>query len=200
MEVRGVSLLKGYFVQYKFIIPETTKHSSYTYQKLFRALYGYTQNVTKSNGKTYHYHRKGILSETPYIRPGKNCVIIPQKSFTSLDTFFKTGKNPTHYWKVKGNWKAVYYLDEKNLDEVQAIQAIKEQIERTFQESTEDVPVPDLVVLAEKSKSGAEPSPEKTKLAITEAEKVINSPWFKDVYTKDVQLKKFYDAYRALKV
>jgi len=138
VEVWGHSYMKGYFIQYKFIVPESTKHSSYTYQKLFRALYGYTQNVTKSNGKTYHYLRKGILSDFPYIRPGKNCVIIPPKSFNSLDTFFKTGKNPSHYWRVKGDWKAVFYLDEKSLDENQVINAIKNQIKRAFQDSSSD--------------------------------------------------------------
>src|SRR4030042_1173873 len=84
--------VKGYFIQYKFIIPENMKHSSYTYQKLFRALYGYTQAVFKSNGKTYHYHRAGVLSATPYLRPGKNCVIIPPGKFQHLLDFFKTGR------------------------------------------------------------------------------------------------------------
>lgn len=199
MEVWGVGLLKGYFVQYKFIIPETIKHSSYTYQKLFRALYGYTQNVTKSNGKTYHYRRKGVLSEIPYIRPGKNCVIIPPKSFTVLDAFFKTGRNPTHYWRVKGNWKAVFYLDEKNLDQAQAIDALKDQIKRTFREGQGDVPIPDLTTLVEKTKSGGEVSPEKLKLALNEAEKIVSNSWFKEVYSGDQTLKKFYENYRALR-
>ncbi len=192
-------MLKGFFIQYKFIIPETTKHSSYTYQKLFRALYGYTQNVTKSNGKTYHYHRKGILSEIPYIRPGKNCVIIPPKSFGSLDTFFKTGKNPAHYWRSKGNWKAVFYMDEKDLDENQVIGAIKEQISRSFQEGIEVVPVPNLDGLAEKVSKGEQASQEKVKLALNEAEKIVSGPWFKDIYAKDKDLKKFYDNYKLLK-
>ena len=192
-------MLKGYFVQYKFIIPETIKHSSYTYQKLFRALYGYTQNVTKSNGKTYHYHRKGVLSEIPYIRPGKNCVIIPPKSFTTLDNFFKTGRNPTHYWKVKGNWKAVFYLDEKNLEQTQAIEAIKDQIKRAFQQDYENVPIQDLTTLVDKTKSGEDVPQEKIKLALNEAEKIISNSWFKDVYSRDKTLKKFYEDYRTLK-
>ncbi len=192
-------MLKGYFIQYKFILPEEIKHSSYTYQKLFRALYGYTQNVTKSNGKTYHYHRKGILSDVPYVRPGKNCVIIPPKSFNALDTFFKTGKNPAHYWRVKGNWKAVFYLDEKSLEETQVAEAIKEQISRTFRGGFEDVPIPDITMLAEKTKTGGTFSPEKLKLALNEAEKIISNSWFKDVYQSDKDLKKFYDSYKALK-
>jgi len=194
-----VRVLKGYFIQYKFIIPENTKHSSYTYQKLFRALYGYMQNVTKSNGRTYHYHRKGILSEIPYIRPGKNCVIIPPKSFAQLDTFFKTGKNPTHYWRTKGNWKAVFYMDEKDLDDSQVILAVKEQIARLFQNNHEEVPVPDIRMLSEKATLGEQLSAEKVKLAVCEAEKVVSGPWFKDIYSRDPELKKFYESYKALK-
>ncbi|MCR4368834.1 MAG: hypothetical protein NUV67_02915 [archaeon] len=192
-------MLKGYFVQYKFIIPETTKHSSYTYQKLFRALYGYTQNVTKSNGKTYHYHRKGILSDIPYIRPGKNCVIIPPKSFAALDTFFKTGKNPTHYWRIKGDWKAVFYLDEKNLDPAQVVGAIKEQIKRFFRGNDENLPLPELSLIADRQKAGTPVKKEKAALAVAEAEKIISSPWFKDIYTSDPELRKFYDDYKTIK-
>jgi len=124
--------LKGYFIQYKFITPNTTKHSSYSYQKLFRALYGYTQNVTKSNGKTYIYHREGVLSTYPFIRPGKNCVIIPEKALQALLTFFKTGKNPSHYWVEKGDWKAVYYLGERELKEDELVNAINALIDRTY--------------------------------------------------------------------
>ena len=192
-------MVKGYFIQYKFIIPESTKHSSYTYQKLFRALYGYTQNVTKSNGKTYHYHRKGVLSDLPYIRPGKNCVIIPPKSFSTLDTFFKTGKNPAHYWRVKGNWKAVFYMDEKELDEGQVIAAIKEHIKRVFQPGFEDVPVLALDSIAEKVSRGEQPAKEKISISVAEAEKIIAAPWFKDVYAKDSELKKFNENYKLLK-
>ncbi len=199
MEVWGVSTYSGHFIQYKFIIPESTKHSSYTYQKLFRALYGYTQNVTKSNGKTYKYHRRGILSDIAYIRPGKNCVIIPPKSFAPLDTFFKTGKNPTHYWKTKGNWKAVFYMDEKNLEESQVITALKELIGRLFQKGYDDVSVPDLLMLAEKAGRGDQPTQDKVKAALSEAEKVVSSPWFKEIYQKDNGLRKFFESYRQLK-
>jgi len=192
-------LLKGYFVQYKFIIPETTKHSSYTYQKLFRALYGYTQNVTKANGKTYHYHRKGILSDTPYLRPGKNCVIIPPKSFSALDSFFKTGKNPSHYWRVKGDWKAVFYLDEKNLTPEQVVLAIKDLIKRTFVHANDDVPIPDISILAKKIGAGEQQVPEKVALAANEAEKIIATTWFKEVYQTDPELKAFYANYKILK-
>ncbi|VVC00191.1 Uncharacterised protein [uncultured archaeon] len=192
-------MVKGFFIQYKFIIPEGTPHSSYTYQKLFRALYGYTQNVTKSNGKTYHYHRRGILSNVPYLRPGKNCVVIPQRAFTSLDNFFKTGKNPSHAWVVKGDWKAVFYMDEKVLEEAQVISSIKEQIARLFQPSLGSEGLPDLSKLAEKARQGEAVPQEKAVPSLVEAESIINEPWFKEVYLKDKELRKFYEDYRALK-
>ncbi|GAG48539.1 unnamed protein product, partial [marine sediment metagenome] len=107
----------SYFIQYKFILPESVSHSSYSYQKLFRALYGYTQAVNKSSGKNYKYHRQGVLSSYPYLRAGKNCVIIAPDAFQNLISFFKTGRNPAHKWEVKGNWKAVYYMDEKAIPE-----------------------------------------------------------------------------------
>ncbi len=135
-ELWGVCLLTGFFIQYKFITSEKVKHSSYAYQKLFRALYGYTQNVTKSNGKTYKYKRKGILSDIPHIRSGKNCVIIPNTAFNNLATFFKTGKNPTHLWQDKGDWKAVYYMDEKNLKEEDVIKALEDLVARSFVSTT----------------------------------------------------------------
>lgn len=192
-------LVKGYFIKYNFILPQETKHSSYTYQKLFRAIYGYTQNVTKSNGKTYRYYRKGVLSDIPFIKTGKNSVIIPPKSFGSLDTFFKTGKNPTHFWRVKGNWKATFYMDEKELDEIQVISAIKEHISRSFQGTTEDVVIPDINVVAGKHLAGEQVPQEKIKAAVDEAEKIVSTQWFKDVYSKDLDLKKFHENFRALK-
>lgn len=191
--------IKGFFIQYKFIIPEGTLHSSYTYQKLFRALYGYTQNVTKSNGKTYHYHRRGVLSNTPYIRPGKNCVIISPRAFSSLDNFFKTGKNPSHQWQVKGDWKAVFYMDEKDLEEPQIIAALKGQIQRVHSPGYVAAPLASVSELAEKQRSGEQPAAEKLQASLVQAEEIVSGPWFKEVYLKDKDLKKFYDDYKALK-
>src|SRR3989344_9577320 len=125
-------MVKAYFIQYKFLAPETVKHSSYTYQKLFRALYGYTQNVSKSTGKSYKYHRPGVLSLGPYIRPGKNCVVIPQNQLSSLFEFFKTGRNPTHKWVGKGDWKAVYYMNEKEVGVIDLVKPLEDLIDRTF--------------------------------------------------------------------
>jgi len=108
-------MVKTYFIQYKFITPKNTKFPSYSYQKLFRSIYGYTQNITKSSGKVYKYYRTGVLSYYPYIKQGKNAVTIPTQALNPLINFFKTGKNPAHRWREKGDWNALYYLSEKNI-------------------------------------------------------------------------------------
>tara|TARA_Y100000310_G_scaffold334097_1_gene413037 strand:+ start:12081 stop:12665 length:585 start_codon:yes stop_codon:yes gene_type:complete len=190
--------VRGYFIQYKFIIPEEIKHSSYTYQKLFRALYGYTQAVFKSNGKVYHYHRKGILSDVPYIRPGKNCVIIPPGLFQKLIDFFKTGRNPTHHWKGKGDWKAVYYMNEKDVDEKKVIEALVELLSRTHVEGREKS-LSLFEALKQTSTQQSTGKNEANSMVLSLAQPVVESEWFKNVYSLSEDLKEFYTQYRALK-
>lgn len=196
MEVLGVSV-RGYFVQYRFILPENIKHSSYTYQKLFRAIYGYTQAVYKSNGKMYHYHRKGILSNYPYLRPGKNCVIIPPSAFQSLQDFFKTGHNPTHAWNVKGDWKCTYFLNEKDIPELDIVKAVEGLISRKYIDGSEG-----LVKLGSELKRAVEKEVEpayKNQL-IGETQSIIDLDWFnKDIYSQSKELTEFYNNYKILK-
>ncbi|MBN2067132.1 MAG: hypothetical protein JW744_01550 [Candidatus Diapherotrites archaeon] len=192
--------LKGYFIQYKFIIPDNLKHSSYTYQKLFRALYGYTQAVFKSSGKTYHYHREGVLSAVPYIRPGKNCVIIPPGVFQKLIEFFKTGKNPAHAWRGKGEWKAVYYMNEKDIDETTALKSIEGMLERKYvltNAKEHEKLINELNIAAEKGKSGLDPG--YLSLLLAEAQPIVSNDWFKQVYNQSGKLKEFYSSYKKLK-
>ena len=194
--------LKGYFIQYKFIIPEEIKHSSYTYQKLFRALYGYTQNVTKSNGKTYKYHRKGILSSVPYIRPGKNCVIIPPAIFSSLIDFFKTGRNPSHKWIVKGNWRAVYYMNEKDVALNDIVPAVEELLDRTYILSTakdHEKIADEIFNLLGLKQKGEKFDLNYKKALVEEAQKIASSEWAAQVLQKSEKLKKFAQALSALK-
>lgn len=192
--------VKGYFIQYKFIIPENVKHSSYTYQKLFRALYGYTQAVFKSNGKSYRYHRKGVLSDVPYVRPGKNCVITPSGAFSKLLDFFKTGKNPAHAWKWKGDWKAVYYMNEKEVDEKVALTALEELVARQFvltsSEAHENL-LNEINVLLKKDESSIDKN--YAALLVKESDKIISNEWFKQLYGKSEKLSEFYSAYKKLK-
>ncbi len=192
----------GYFIQYKFILPETIKHSTYTYQKLFRAIYGYTQNVTKSNGKTYHYHRKGILSDTPYIRPGKNTVIVHASAFPKLKNFFATGQNPSHLWQTKGDWKAVYYMDEKDVDETKIVQSLEDLINRTYLHKDAKIPskiMDEMSIILDKSRL-QEPLDEGRKRAIlSEAQNIISHEWFQSNHSKSKNLTEFHEKVKLLK-
>lgn len=193
---------KSYFIQYKFIIPENMSHSTYTYQKLFRAIYGYTQRVTKSNGKTYAYHRNGILSTVPYIKQGKNCVIIPPEIFSNLKNFFLTGNNPTHKWQTKGDWKAVYYLNEKDVEDHLVIKSLEELIDRTFILSTSEghekieEEIKNLVNLTQQNQKIDESY---KKILLETAQKVISFPWFKQNYSKSERLMNFNKNYNVLR-
>ena len=186
-------MFESYFIQYKFIIPNSVKHSSYTYQKIFRALYGYTQQVSKSNGKTYNYHRRGVLSEVPYIRPGKNCVVIPKQNLSQLIDFFKTGKNPAHHWEKKGDWKAVYYMDEKDLDEDLVIKAMENLVDRVFVPA--EVGHAKLVDQVDGYLAQAQAGEETVKglkeMLFMESKKVTGLPWFGQATNKSAKLKAF---------
>ncbi|MCX6801471.1 MAG: hypothetical protein NTZ73_04780 [Candidatus Diapherotrites archaeon] len=188
--------IKAYFIQYRFIIPESVKHSSYTYQKLFRAIYGYTQAVYKSSGKVYHYYRPGVLSGYPFIRPGKNCVIVPQSAFQSLQNFFETGNNPTHKWRVKGDWKCTYFLNEKDVEEKAVISALEELISRRFVEK-KDGPSS----LFDEMKRAIEKKPEagSKALLVKGASSIAELDWFVSVYSQSKQLSDFYKTFRDLK-
>jgi hypothetical protein len=188
--------IRSYFVQYRFIIPDTVKHSSYTYQKLFRAIYGYTQAVYKASGKNYHYHRPGILSPYPYIRPGKNCVIIPQVAFQPLQEFFKTGRNPTHNWSEKGDWKCTYFLNEKDVGEKEIIAALENLLSRKFIEGVEGQ-----IKLVSEMKRVIEKGADLIyrQALVKEAQGVVDLEWFKQTYQQSSQLSEFYELYKLLK-
>lgn len=193
---------KSYFIQYKFIIPESMSHSTYTYQKLFRAIYGYTQRVTKSNGKTYAYHRNGILSTVPFIKQGKNCVIIPPEVFSNLKNFFQTGNNPTHKWELKGDWKAVYYLNEKDIDDVLVVKSLEELLDRSYVLSTSkdheklEEEVKNINSILQQNQKIDESY---KKLVFESAQKIVQLPWFRQHYSKSERLMQFNKSYNELK-
>ena len=192
----GVAV-RSYFIQYRFILPDNIKHSSYTYQKIFRAIYGYTQDVFKANGKNYKYSRPGVLSKYPYIRPGKNCVIIPTAAFQSLQEFFKTGKNPAHNWVTKGEWKCTYFMNEKDVDEKQITTALEEFILRKFID-VEDKSI-SLMDEMKRTLQNPESTKEYKSLLIRDAQPIIESEWFKDSVSHSSVLNEFLSTYKALK-
>lgn len=176
------------------MVPENIKHSSYTYQKLFRGLYGYTQNVSKSNGKAYKYHRKGVLSGAPYLRAGKNCVIIPTNQLSSLIEFFKTGKNPSHHWFVKGDWKAVYYMNEKDLPAEKLVLAVEGLLDRTYiatPAQSHQLLENEVSKVASNLKSAQSVDENHKKSILTEAQRITSFEWFSLCSPKSDRLKKF---------
>ena len=189
--------IRTYFVQYKFIIPDSVKHSSYTYQKLFRAIYGYTQAVYKSSGKTYRYHRSGVLSNFPYLRPGKNCVIVPPTAFQPLQEFFKTGHNPTHNWQEKGDWKCTYFLNEKDVAEKEVVAALENLLGRKFVEGHEG-PAKLITEMTRVAEKGADPAYQS--MLVKEAQQIVDLDWFKQTYQQASQLSEFYELYKKLKL
>jgi hypothetical protein len=199
VELRGVLLVNAFFIQYKFILPSSVKHSSYEYQKIFRAIYGYTQNVTKTTGKTHKYHRMGILSDIPHLRPGKNCVIIPPPAFSKLQDFFKTGKNPTHNWQEKGNWKAVYYMDEKDIPISDAVLAIEKLLDRTYSVSNAESKMLLETEILRFAKDDTAPNPLYKKTILKEAQQIISSEWFHQVRRVSPRLTLFYQSVLKLK-
>jgi len=188
--------VRGYFVQYRFMIPDTVKHSSYTYQKLFRGIYGYTQAVYKASGKNYHYHRSGILSNYPYLRPGKNCVIIPPAAFQSLQEFFKTGHNPTHNWETKGDWKCTYFLNEKDVLEKDIILALENLLSRKFI-ANNVMPTKLSTELQRAAEKGVDGN--YRALLIKDAQSIVDLEWFKLTYQQSPALQDFYNNLKKLK-
>lgn len=122
--------MKGYLIKYRYKGAQPS--SSYQYQRFFRALYGYTQVVTKSNGKTYVYYREGVLTTYPHIREGRNTVTVPENALEPLINFFKTGKNPAHEFEDLSNWTVTYYIEEVSVDESSALRAIYSALNRVM--------------------------------------------------------------------
>lgn len=120
--------IPGKQVTYKLVLPPKTHYKSYHYQKVFRAMYGYTQNVTKSNGHRYQYYRKGILTDSPIVRIGKCVIVLQEKEIQPLKTFFESGKNPGHTWWKKQPFKMVHVINDYNVTEFQVIRAIEEWV------------------------------------------------------------------------
>jgi hypothetical protein len=190
-------VLKGYFVQYKFYLPARIKHSSYSYQKLFRAIYGYTQSVNKASGKTYKYHRPGILSFSPYINTGKNSVIIPEEDLPKLLDFFKTGANPTHRWQTKGEWKVTYFINETNVKPNAAVSSLEELIDRAYiKQNKTKVNIFDAMKYAVNSIDKIEAN--QLQNILSEAKKIVSRPWFNECLTLSNKLQEFKDLYLNL--
>ncbi len=106
--------------------------SSYIYQRFFRALYGYKQIVSKSNGRRYVYYRPGVLTNHPYIRVGKTAVVVPASALQPLMSFLKTGQNPAHRFTFTGQWPDIvkYSMEETSVADEAAAEAVVAALSR----------------------------------------------------------------------
>jgi len=116
------------YIKYKFIFNNNIKHSSYLYQKVFRSIYGYTQNVTKKDKQVYQYYRKGVIDDLPYLRPGKNCLILSLNTEHKLINFFNTGKSTTHNFKERGEYSIDYTIDKIEINDIEIINCLENYI------------------------------------------------------------------------
>lgn len=112
-------------IEYKFIFNKDIKHSSYLYQKVFRSICGYQQNVTKKGLKPYIYYRKGLLSNIPHKKYARNNIILPKGCEKAIIDYFETGVNPTHNWREKGNWNVDYKVKEIDIDVSEIIKILE---------------------------------------------------------------------------
>lgn len=110
------------------------KKSSYVYQRFYRALYGYTQVVSKASGKRYTYHRDGVLTRHPFIKDSRNSVIIPDSALQPLLSFLKTGQNPAHRFTNISNWTDLvkYSVQETTISAEDAAHAVFSAISRLY--------------------------------------------------------------------
>lgn len=184
-------MAKAYMVKYKVKMIGEYNHSDYSYQKIFRAIYGYTQNVTKGNGKIYIYHRPGILSKTPYIKKGKNEVIVPKECLTALLDFFKTGENPAHKWAEKGNWNATYTLYDVEVSEQHAKKAIDRVINSTFIVDDDGTVKRILNLLEEMFEQNKMPSQPLKNTLLNDIKKIQNMEWYLMIIDKTTLIKRF---------
>ncbi len=176
--------MKGFLIRYRYKGAEPS--SSYLYQRFFRALYGYTQVVTKSNGKTYVYYREGVLTTFPFIREAKNTVVIPSNALEPLITFFKTGRNPAHSFEDLSSWDVTYYVEEINVEENSALRAIYAALNRIL------VPLEEgYVRLRELTQRDVLTSNELAALR-TKAKNVVESDWFQHLKDRDPLLERLY--------
>jgi len=191
--------IRSVLIKYKFSFIENTAHSSYLYQKVFRSIYGYTQNVTKKNNKIYNYFRNGVISSLPYIKSGKNSLILPIGCENELIEYFETGKNPTHNWKNKGNWSVEYKKDFIDVDEESIIKAIEIHINDCKIINNENISTKlfdEVNLILSKDNLNLN----YINLMINVMKKIIDTNWFSESYKHSNNLQKFYEIYNKLKV
>ena len=179
------------YIKYKFTFNNNIKHSSYLYQKIFRSIYGYQQNVTKSNKKIYIYKRPGIISNIPHIKPGKNSIILPIGYETNLIEFFNTGKNPTHNWRNKGNWEINYSINRIDIPKESIISELENYI-KNYKIINLDNKESTILIESNKILNKEVNDINYIKNIIKIVNNITSYEWFKETYTYSEFLNNFY--------
>ncbi len=193
-----LSKIKSIYIKYKFMFKDDINRSSYLYQKVFRSIYGYQQNVTKKNNKPYLYIRKGILTDIPHYKPGRNAVIIPKGYENKIIDYFSTGINPAHNWKSKGDWDVKYTVDEIDLDSSNIIKIMEDYIYnyKIINLNNKETNIYDeLKYITENNIYDKNHLTNISKIV----ENIINFEWFKEVKEESEKLIKFYNNYLEIK-
>jgi hypothetical protein len=189
--------IRSLYIKYKFIFNENIKYTSYNYQKIFRSIYGYQQNVTKKEGKIYVYYRDGVLSYIPYIKQGKGEVILPLQFDKSLIHFFDTGENPAHIWKTKGDWKVDYKINEIEVSAENIVSALIDVINKKTA-STDNVYKKLSEILSNIASNGDLMMVNNKQQIVDLAKKIITTNWFLETYNKSEELTSFYSNYQKI--
>ena len=191
----AAGLVNGSFIRYTFYIPGVTDWSEYRYQKLFRMLYGYVQVVSKGSGASYNYYREGVLTDIPYLKTGKNSIIVPQDSLQKILIFFRTGKAASGDRVPEGCKVPITHFIEtvqrpaKEL--VPAFDALLERLKLSDGASV-DSALADLVQAQDwENKNSAQ--------VLAYAQGICSSSWFNAVAGESPRMKKFQDNYYKLK-
>ncbi|MCX8189753.1 MAG: hypothetical protein N3F05_00825 [Candidatus Diapherotrites archaeon] len=136
------------------------------------------------------------MSDVPFIRPSKNSIIIPVDSFQKLINFFNTGENPAHRWSSKGEWKAVYYLSDKQINEQLAAKACEKVLDRQWVSSNNEK------ILLENflSKLPTTRTDQNSKeIILPTCNKLISHEWFLKSYSYSERLTNFKRLCESLK-
>jgi len=98
---------------------------------------------------------------------------------------------------MKGDWKCTYFLNEKDVDEKEIVTAIESLIARKYVEGNEGL----VKLSSEIKRTSTYPTDNKEYKAalVKEAQQIVESDWFKQVYNQSKELAEFYSNYKILK-
>lgn len=193
-----LSKIKAKYIKYKFIFKDNINRSSYLYQKVFRSIYGYQQNVTKKDNKPYLYIRKGILTDIPHYKPGRNSVVIPVGYEDKIIDYFNTGINPAHNWKSKGDWEVKYTVDQIDLESSNVVKILEDFI---YNYKIINLNNKEVSLFTEVNNIVENNVSDKNYLntLIKIIETIVNFEWFKESKDRSEKLTLFYSNYLKVK-